>query len=201
MLSVLVLALAVVLATAATTNAHSHDNDFVIEVEFERVSCGSAVKLAHVASGFRLHSHGVNYGSGSGQQSVTAFPSGDDPNSYFVVHGAIGAPDCARGQAVRCGDGVRLQHMNTKKFLHSHQHASPLSSNQEVSAYEHSDEGDNWKLVCEDKKAAHWKRESKVRLQHMVTGKFLSSNSRHQFRHPIPGQLEVSGTKGSGSNE
>jgi dolichyl-phosphate-mannose--protein O-mannosyl transferase len=53
--------------------------DFVIEPEYERVSCGSGIKLSHVPSGYRLHSHGINYGSGSGQQSVTGFEEGNDP--------------------------------------------------------------------------------------------------------------------------
>ena len=39
------------------------------------VTCGSMVKLKHVPTGFRLHSHEIPYGNGnggSGQQSVTA---------------------------------------------------------------------------------------------------------------------------------
>ena len=32
------------------------------------VTCGSALKLQHVKTNVRLHSHEVNYGSGSGQQ-------------------------------------------------------------------------------------------------------------------------------------
>ena len=32
------------------------------------VTCGSVLKLQHAQLGVRLHSHEVNYGSGSGQQ-------------------------------------------------------------------------------------------------------------------------------------
>jgi dolichyl-phosphate-mannose--protein O-mannosyl transferase len=49
-----------------------------------QVTCGSVIKLMHERSKYRLHSHEVAYGSGSGQQSVTAFPTGDDSNSYWV---------------------------------------------------------------------------------------------------------------------
>ncbi len=42
-----------------------------------QVTCGSVVKLKHKATGARLHSHQVNYATGSGQQSVTGFPSFD----------------------------------------------------------------------------------------------------------------------------
>jgi hypothetical protein len=37
---------------------------------------------------------------------------------------------------VKCGSVIRLQHVATEKYLHSHHHAAPLSGNQEVSAYE-----------------------------------------------------------------
>ena len=38
---------------------------------------------------FRLHSHEVAYGSGSGQQSVTVKKSVDDNNSLWTVHGDL----------------------------------------------------------------------------------------------------------------
>lgn len=54
-----------------------------------RVTCGTVVKLANeVKSKVRLHSHDIKYGSGSGQQSVTAVEN-QDTNSYWLV-------DCAR---------------------------------------------------------------------------------------------------------
>ena len=40
----------------------------------------------HERTKYRLHSHDVPYGSGSGQQSVTGFPSVDDANSYWVCN-------------------------------------------------------------------------------------------------------------------
>ena len=39
---------------------------------FEDITYGSTVKLEHLSSRYRLHSHSINWGSGSGQQSVTA---------------------------------------------------------------------------------------------------------------------------------
>ncbi|KAI8805909.1 hypothetical protein BJ742DRAFT_774630 [Cladochytrium replicatum] len=53
--------------------------------------------------------------SGSGQQSVTGFAKGDDPNSYFVVFGTTASP-CIRGEAMECNRQIRLQHVSTKKF-------------------------------------------------------------------------------------
>jgi dolichyl-phosphate-mannose--protein O-mannosyl transferase len=39
-----------------------------IDSDFERVTCGSYVKLTHEPTQFKLHSHKINYASGSEQQ-------------------------------------------------------------------------------------------------------------------------------------
>lgn len=74
------------------------------------------VKLANKATTYRLHSHDVKYGSGSGQQSVTAYPKGNDPNSYFRVE----KEGCDRGVAVACNQVVQFTHIKTNTKLHSH---------------------------------------------------------------------------------
>ena len=43
------------------------------------------IKLKSQHYGAHLHSHKVNYGSGSGQQSVTGFGEGEDNNDYWLV--------------------------------------------------------------------------------------------------------------------
>lgn len=82
--------LTLLLALLPSTHANEIDDDFL------RVTCNSAVKLTHVPSGFKLHSHQVTYGSGSGQQSVTGFQGSDDPNSYWSVIGGY-EEQCKRG--------------------------------------------------------------------------------------------------------
>ncbi|RVW54185.1 Stromal cell-derived factor 2-like protein [Vitis vinifera] len=49
-----------------------------------QITYGTVLKLMHERTKFRLHSHDVPYGSGSGQQSVTSFPNVEDSNSYWV---------------------------------------------------------------------------------------------------------------------
>ncbi len=51
---------------------------------------------------FRLHSHDIKWGSGSGQQSVTAVSAMDDPNSYWTIKPAHGE-QCPQGTPVRHG--------------------------------------------------------------------------------------------------
>ena len=155
------------------------------------MTCGSTIKLRHASTKYRLHSHDIPYGSGSQQQSVTAHPAANDPNSLWMVKAGHGYPGCKPGTPIRAGDVIRLQHVTTRKYLHSHHHASPLSHNQEVSAYgasDMSDTGDNW--VVESK--AKWVRGEKMRLKHVDTGMYLISH-RKAYSNPIPGQLEVCG--------
>lgn len=153
------------------------------------VTCGSVVKLENEAkTKVRLHSHDVKYGSGSGQQSVTAAEN-QDTNSYWSILGAKNKP-CQRGEPLECGTTIRLQHVQTRKYLHSHLFKSPLSSQQEVSAFggdEDSDTGDHWMLYCKSK---YWQRKEPARLKHIDTDMWLSL-SGNTYGRPIFGQMEV----------
>jgi dolichyl-phosphate-mannose--protein O-mannosyl transferase len=71
------------------------------------------------------------------------------------------------GSVIKRGQKVRFHHVGTSKWLHSHLHGSPLTGNQEVSAYgsaTKSDSGDHW-LVSWDGGAAEWDRSQQVCLQ------------------------------------
>ena len=68
---------------------------------------------------------------------------------------------------------------------------SPLSNNQEVSAFGDNgegDDGDNWIVECDD---SFWKRDDSFRLKHELTKKYLHVTG-DQYGRPIQGQLEVS---------
>lgn len=70
---------------------------------------------------------------------------------------------------IKCGSTLRLQHLATKRNLHSHHFQSPISHNQEVSAFGENgqgDEGDHWSVICATK---FWERQDKVRFKHSAT--------------------------------
>ncbi|XP_017292666.1 stromal cell-derived factor 2 [Kryptolebias marmoratus] len=160
-----------------------------VGTELSSVTCGSVVKLLNVKHNVRLHSHDVRYGSGSGQQSVTGVSVVEDSNSYWSVRGTSDT-SCHRGTPVRCGQMIRLTHVNTGRNLHSHYFTSPLSSNQEVSAFGEEGEGDHldeWAVQCG---GSVWKREEAVRFRHKATDALLSVTGE-QYGRPIHGQTEV----------
>ena len=173
------------------------------------------MRLRHVSSGYHLHSHGISYGSGSGQQSVTAVSAEDDAGSLWQVKEAHRTPTQPIGSPVRCGEVVRLQHVTTRRYLHSHLHASPLTNKQEVSGYgegSHSDSGDNWRVDCHPTSASVGSpiplpsspdapSPLSISLAHVDTGKRLYSRRQDEFTNhncrgcPIIGQLEISATQ------
>lgn len=166
--------------------------------EYDFVTCGSALKILNSQGDVRLHSHDVKYGSGSGQQSVTGVGSSDDHNSYWRVRGKTGV-SCTRGNPVKCGSTVRLTHVATKRNLHSHHFSSPLSRNQEVSAFGEDgegDEGDNWVIVCSSK---YWSRNDKVRIKHVATEQYLHVTG-DTYGRPITGQHEICTYPSANSN-
>ena len=163
------------------------------------VTCSSVLKLMNVDYKVRLHSHDIKYGSGSGQQSVTGTSAKEDGNSYWLVKAAT-KKQCNRGEPIKCGDTLRLEHVATKKNLHSHRVSSPLSGKLEVSAYGDSkgegDNGDNWLLICE---TDFWTRDEPVIFKHVDTDTYLAVSGR-VYSNLITGQTEVVGEYSSTSS-
>jgi len=168
------------------------------------VTYSSAIKLLHAQSSYRLHSHDIKWGSGSGQQSVTAVKDTGDSNSLWQVIPGLNKKqqplDRKTGEPVKCGEKIRLMHTNTERYLHSHRDINaPVSGRQEVSGFgdaSMSDMGDNWLVEC-TKKAKYWKRGKSLFLKHVMTGQYLSTSQRYEFNDrncrncPIVNQFEV----------
>ena len=146
---------------------------------------GAKIKLQHVQTGRRLHSHGARYPGGSKQQQVTAFGGADD-NDWWLVRGPHGAAEPERGTAVAEGAVIRLTHVATRRNLHSHAIRSPVTGQQEVSCYGSEGQGDancNWRvLLGQDASGA-------LRLQHVSTcrGAGTASHFLHSHRQNLPG--------------
>jgi len=192
---------------------HDHDteiNDEENEALNDPVTYGSIIKLEHQSSGYILHSHEVTYGSGSGQQSVTVYPEYGDTNSLWQILNGIENKEKKKkigstfetSSPVECNDIIRLKHLNTNRWLHSHRdHRAPISHKQEVTGYgqglQQSDRGDDWRVIC-GSKSKHWIRKDAVAFQHLETGFHLFASKKYNFNDnncrncPILGQLEVS---------
>ncbi|KAJ1979032.1 hypothetical protein H4R35_001674 [Dimargaris xerosporica] len=176
--------------------------DWDVRTGFEHVTYGSALKLTHNPTQYKLHSEDVRYGTGSGQRSITGLDKRDHPGSLWLVQGsdATVASTPARGDIVACGATIRLQHVASAHYLHSHQqHRSPISQRQEVSAFEGTDDGDHWVVECA-RGTQHWTREEPISLKHAVTHQYLAAESQFKFNRPITGHLEIAAVSTKSDN-
>ena len=158
---------------------------------------GMQIKLQHKGTGCRLHSHGSRYPGGSKQQQVTGF-YGDDDNDWWRIKAAHGAAEPAAGTHVMDYDVIRLQHVATGRNLHSHSIASPVTNQQEVSAFGaggHGDTNCNWRVrLGQDDHGA-------IRLHHLNTGRGADHHYLHSHGRMLPwwerrqGEVTVFGGK------
>uniref|UniRef100_A0A7S1BUQ8 MIR domain-containing protein n=2 Tax=Corethron hystrix TaxID=216773 RepID=A0A7S1BUQ8_9STRA len=168
---------------------------------------GSAIRVSHAASGgYELETGAINFGSGSGQQAVTFTPRGE--GALWLIKGPYGEPTISSGSApVECGAQIRLEHLSSKKNLHTHNFRSPLTGNQEVSAYGEDGEGDandNWYVLCDGK---YWVKGAHFTLKNVVTKQYLQASKDNNFNQrngcgngcPVAGHLEASASKVKGS--
>ncbi|KAF3556171.1 hypothetical protein F2Q69_00016682, partial [Brassica cretica] len=129
----------------------------------------------------------------SGYTPASAAPSGKE--GVEIVKPVPGKT-FKQGDAIKNGATIRLQHMKTRKWLHSHLHASPISGNLEVSCFgddSNSDTGDHWKLTIEGS-GKIWKQDQRVRLQHIDTSGYLHSHDK-KYQRIAGGQQEVCGIR------
>jgi hypothetical protein len=166
---------------------------------------GSIVKLRHLASIRNLHSHSHNYNhpNSSRQQQVTAFEAEDD-NDLWMIKAAHGTPrDYKYGQPVQHGDIIRLEHVLTRRNLHSHGGiASPITRQQEVTCYGDNGEGDdndNWRIELEA--GGQWNTQGRARLIHVNTNHALHSHFGFEHAAWTMNQQEVTGFSGRDDND
>ncbi|KAJ6251418.1 stromal cell-derived factor 2-like protein [Anaeramoeba flamelloides] len=152
------------------------------------VTCGSIIRLQNFNTQNYLHSHNLKYGTGSGQQSATGIRNTDDSGSLWIIKAKHGS-QCKQGEVIKNGDIIRLEHLATQKNLHSHNHKSPLSNNQEVSAFGSNSDGnrdDDFEVITENV----WFQDQKVSFKHTSTGLYLADSGK-RYNRPIQGQTEI----------
>ncbi|KAG0077891.1 hypothetical protein BGZ92_001733 [Podila epicladia] len=142
------------------------------------VHIGSKICLRHVQTGYYVRSTARQYQSGSGQQVVIAASQNAEHEDWWQVASPYGQ-DIPHGNRVPYGSRVRLYHMATFRWLHSHHVKSPSSGQNEVSAYGYdnqSDANDNWIVEKADGSGGDWHANDQFVLRHESTGAYLHSH-------------------------
>ncbi|MCM3569915.1 MIR domain-containing protein [Neobacillus mesonae] len=161
------------------------------------VRYGQTIKISHLMTGLTLHSHALNYGhsGSSGQQQITCFNGADD-NDLWRIKGPHGTQANYRAnEVVQHGDIIRLEHVLTKRNLHSHSgHPSPVTHQQEVTCFGSDGQGDsndNWRVEVDG--GGQWTAQRRLRLVHINTNHSLHSHRGHSDSRWTAGQQEVTG--------
>lgn len=174
--------------------------------EFERekmklgISYYSIIKLQHKATEKVLSSISINYQTGSTQQVVRGSPKEKISlaENFWSIY-PIMNETILQGKRLKCGDKLRLRHVNTRKWLHSHSIKSQHEKGYEVSGFEGpSDEGDVWILDC-DSDIMHLG--TPIRLIHNTTKYYLTVNPTGEYIDELYGQNEVYGSESSKDTE
>jgi endonuclease/exonuclease/phosphatase family metal-dependent hydrolase len=168
------------------------------------VMYGSTLTIRHWATGGHLHSHPYNYGhvGSSGQQQVTAFLGSDD-NDLWRIKPRHGSREGAGAGPVSHGDVIRLEHIPTRRNLHSHLgYPSPVTGQQEVTSFGTNGQGDgndDWRV--EVKNDDYLSLGGMVKFVHGATN--VALHSHYGFNHPqwTQGQQEVTGFRGRDDND
>ncbi|XP_029139304.1 protein O-mannosyl-transferase 2 [Protobothrops mucrosquamatus] len=156
----------------------------------EYVAYGSVITLKNLRmAGGYLHSHWHLYpeGVGARQQQVTAY-SHKDLNNLWIIkkynlnrdYSDLSFPV----EFVKHGDIIRLEHKETSRNLHSHQHEAPLTRKHlQVTGYGINGTGDSndfWRIEVVGRKDGKRIKvlRSQIRLIHLATACILGSTGK-----------------------
>ncbi|XP_072720357.1 protein O-mannosyl-transferase 2 isoform X1 [Ciconia boyciana] len=157
----------------------------------EYLAYGSVVTMKNLRmAGGYLHSHWHLYpeGVGARQQQVTAYLHKDLNNLWIIKKHDSDTADLSDLSSpvefVRHGDIIRLEHKETSRNLHSHQHEAPLTRKHfQVTGYGINGTGDSndfWRIEVVGRKTGKLIKvlRSQVRLTHVTTGCILGSSGK-----------------------
>ncbi|XP_043929836.1 protein O-mannosyl-transferase 2 isoform X2 [Protopterus annectens] len=154
----------------------------------EYLAYGSIITLKNVrTAGGYLHSHWHLYpeGVGAKQQQITAYTHKDHNNLWIIKKPTENIDPLGPVEFVKNGDVIRLQHRETSRNLHSHQHEAPVTKKHfQVTGYGINGTGDPndfWRIEIVAKKSRNERVKvlrNEIKLIHMALGCVLCSTGK-----------------------
>jgi len=156
----------------------------VLQTRKAKIRYGDSVVFKHFTTGHYLTSiDGQNFShiDGSGQQ-ITFGAASPDENSCWVIRSSHGNdPRAYDGKEIKEDDVIRIYHLTTNLYLHSHSTPSPTSlgapvseQQREVTASAHNNIQDNWSISAKEL----YTFGTKWRFMHSDGAQYLHSHDR-----------------------
>ncbi|XP_022901838.2 protein O-mannosyl-transferase 2 [Onthophagus taurus] len=150
-----------------------------------QVAYGAIITLKnHRTGGGYLHSHYHLYpdGIGARQQQITTYTHKDDNNKWIIKK--YNSETSEGVQILRSGDLIRLEHIATKRNLHSHKEPAPITKKHlQVTGYGENGTGDAndvWKVIVigANDKAEVTAVNTKLKFVHYIQSCILTTSGK-----------------------
>lgn len=166
------------------------------------ITYGSSLRMQNIITKYYLSSFNLNWSTGSRLQIITGIKEDYEQESLFIIKEGETYPVKENGEHVKCGDIIRLEHVQTGKNIHSHEFPSFVTGAQEACGFGENGNGDvndNFEIICYKWNEKDIKGETQFFLQHVPTKKYLFMDYKKSLFNdyncrgcPIRGQREVS---------
>ncbi|SBT76675.1 dolichyl-phosphate-mannose protein mannosyltransferase, putative [Plasmodium ovale] len=160
------------------------------------VTDGSSIILENVGTQYKLFSTDMKWGTGSGNQLVTAVTTKKNDDTLLWMVKVYEEGKSLTGNKINCDEIVTLKHLTSNGYLAGSHHYSVLSNNFELSVNEDIESG-KFQVICENKKNKLWKLGEGVYLKNLKQNGYLSTSKKYEFNQnncrncPILHHLEV----------
>ncbi|SBT79176.1 dolichyl-phosphate-mannose protein mannosyltransferase, putative [Plasmodium malariae] len=145
------------------------------------VTDGSSIILENIGTKYKLFSTDMKWGSGSGNQLVTAVTTNKNEEDLLWTVNVYEEGKSFTGNKINCDEIVTLKHVKSNGYLIGSSHDSILSNNYELSVHQDNSSG-KFQVVCENKKnKSYWKLGENVFLKNINHNGYLSTSKNYEF--------------------
>lgn len=162
------------------------------------VTDGSSIILENVGTSYKLYSTDMKWGSGSGNQLVTAVFTNDDEDQLLWTVKVYEEGKSNTGNKINCNEIITLKHVKSNGYLTGSSFSAVLSSNFELSVDKKDDMG-QFQVICENERNnSFWEVGNNVFLKSVKFNGYVSTDKKYEFNQynchncPILHHLEAS---------
>ncbi|CDO64538.1 dolichyl-phosphate-mannose protein mannosyltransferase, putative [Plasmodium reichenowi] len=145
------------------------------------VTDGSSIILENIGTKYKLFSTDMKWGTGSGNQLVTAVTTNKNEDDLLWTVSLYEEEKSVTGRKINCDEIVTLKHVKSNGYLIGSKHDSILSNNYELSVHKDNEYG-KFQVVCEKKKnTSYWEIGENVYLKNINQNGYLSTSKSYEF--------------------